>query len=116
MMGFGLAAMPRGPKPMDVEEPAVSGRAGIPNLQCAIYSEHRLLPLPVHGGCLSALSEACLAAAPSSATAVTTPDPALGVPRVALVEPQEQPRRGLCAGKQQMCMHGLNLDANASDG
>ena len=102
---------------MDMEEPAVSaGCAGIPNLQRAVGSEHPLILLPVHGECLAALSEACLAAAPSLAMTVTIPGPALGVPRVALVEPQEQPRRGLWAAKQQTCMHGLNLDANASGG
>lgn len=102
---------------MDMEELSVpAGCAGIPSLQHAMCSEHHLNLLLVPGGCLAALPEACLAAGPSLATAVTTPDPDLGVPRAALVEPQEQPRRGLWAAEQQTCTHGLNLDINTSHG
>lgn len=99
---------------MVIEEPAVSaGCAGISELQHAVCSEHHIL-LPVDGGCLAALSEACFGCCPQLGTAMTTTDPALGVPRVALVEPEEQTRRGLWTAKQQICMHGLNLDANTS--
>lgn len=36
--------------------------------------------------------------------------------RAALVDPQEQPRRGLWAAKKQTFMHELILDANVSGG
>lgn len=102
---------------MDMENTGVPAAcAGVPSLQHVMCSEHHLNLLLVPEGHLAALSEAHLAAGASLVMAVTPPRPALGVPRAALVEPQEQPRRGLWAAEQQTCTHGLNLDVNTSRG